>query len=446
MTAEERLDQLIADQRAILARIAAEGRDLTGEEMEELDSMRVATERAEQAIQAQERLAALEASAGRRAGPAAVGATGAGDARMWGSRAWRPGQGSLYARTFGQPAGDLNGFRDGREWFQAALSGRFDPRLIQAAGSSTQLGSEGGLFMPVVMQAGLLDDIERASSLFGLVRTIAVPAKSGLLPVWEQYDRSQALLGGFAAEWVGEGQDGTLQTGKATEISYVTNKLAIYTKATSELLDDSALFVSEFQPALMRAAAYSLDRAIVRGNGAARPLGLMNDPAALTVAKESGQAADTFLFKNAVNMYGALYVGGVSRSVWLVHPTVVPALLLMKDVVTNVAGTENVGGVPAVTMDASGNLRLLGRPVVQCEHCAVLGDLGDVMLVDPTQYAFFLRNVMSVETDRSVYFMSDQVAFRLLMRGTGQGLWPKAAKRPGDSSATESWLVLLQAR
>ena len=114
------------------------------------------------------------------------------------------------------------------------------------------------------------------------------------------------------------------------------------------------MFAAEFQPALVMALSYSLDHVIVRGTGAGQPLGLLNDVAMLTVAAEGGQAADTFLFVNAVKMYSALYAGGVARSAWIMHPTVIPQLLTMQNVVKNVAGTENVGGTSAVTVGSDG--------------------------------------------------------------------------------------------
>ena len=118
----------------------------------------------------------------------------------------------------------------------------------------------------------------------------------------------------------------------------------------------------------------------------------------------------------------------------------------MKDPVTNVAGTENVGGQPAVTISDDGSMRLLGRPVILNEHQPVLGDLGDVLLADLSQYAVFMRKEVSVETSPHFYFQSDELAFRLSMRLDAMGLWAAAGKRPGDAAASESWLVRLAAR
>ena len=41
----------------------------------------------------------------------------------------------------------------------------------------------------------------------------------------------------------------------------------VHSKASNELLADAAMFAAEFEPALVRALSYSLDRVIVRGTG-----------------------------------------------------------------------------------------------------------------------------------------------------------------------------------
>lgn len=447
-------DQFLARQQGeidkaqgILAQAAAENRELSADEVAAIDAATAAVERLDRERLVIERFrATAEGSGTRRTAPGPVGRA-RGDSRIWGSASYRPREDGAFRALFGAPDGDMAGFGDAREFFAVVASGRYDPRFaaIQAS-NRTDVAESAGVLVPQPIVAALIDDVAATSAVFGRVRQIGVTAKYSSLPMWRQHDRSAGLMNGFAGEWIGEGQPLAEQNAKATQISVVTGKLGIFTRVTSELLDDAALFASQFQPALTQAAAYSLDRAILRGDGVAKPMGVLNDPSAVTVAKAAGQSADTFSFVNAVAMYSALYAAGTGRATWLVHPSVLPALLLMKDVVTNVAGSENVGGQAAVQMDGAGELRLLGRPVVVSEHLNPLGDKGDVILADLSQYAWFQRSGLSLETSRDAYFQSDEIAFRLLWRGTGQGLWPSAGKRPGDATATESWCVLLAER
>ena len=137
-----------------------------------------------------------------------------------------------------------------------------------------------------------------------------------------------------------------------------------------------------------------------------------------------------------------MYAAGVKRAVWLVHPTVIPQLATMQNVVKNVAGTENVGGVSAVTIGAEGQMQLLGRPVIQTEHLNRIGDLGDVVLADLSQYAAFIRSGISVETSVHAYWNTDDMAFRAAIRMDSQGLWVEPGRSFGDVAApTESWCM-----
>ena len=53
----------------------------------------------------------------------------------------------------------------------------------------------------------------------------------------------------------------------------------------------------------MRSAArFGREQTVLTDNVAGRPRGVLNDAALITIAKESGQAADTMLFENIVNM------------------------------------------------------------------------------------------------------------------------------------------------
>ena len=71
---------------------------------------------------------------------------------------------------------------------------------------------------------------------------------------------------------------------------------------------------------------------------------MLNDPALITVDAEAGQASSTILYTNIAKMFARLHPACLSNSCWVVNSTAIPQLLLMQNVVKNVAGTENVGG------------------------------------------------------------------------------------------------------
>lgn len=454
---DARRTELHAQAAAIVAQVEAEGRDLTPDEMaaikaasDEFDRLQLQHELVED-FRAK---AATLVSAGRRTTPDALPEEGGGGRRlavpgMWG----RAGHGaglrgpftSMYANDSG---GDMRGFKSAVEFFAAALSGKWDPRLRPlnvGTGQYEHTGSLGGYLVPAPVSDALMDEVFQDSILLPLVRRLPLTGKTTTYPRFAFADRSVGLLGGFQGEWLAEGAVGTLQAAQIEALAATAKKLAIFAKASQEMVEDAPLFVQEFQPALRRAIAYSLDRALVRGTGAGQPLGLTRDPAMIVVAPESGQAADTFNFLNATKMFSAMYPAGLGRAVWLAGPSVVPQLVGMKDFVRNDAGTV-VGGEAAAKMGDGGQLTLLGRPILVTEHLAPLGDLGDVLFVDLSQYGFFPRREVYVETSSSPHWSSVEIDFRCILRADGMGLWATAGKRPGDALPTESWIVGLGAR
>ncbi len=64
---------------------------------------------------------------------------------------------------------------------------------------------------------------------------------------------------------------------------------------------------------------FAANLAVVSGSGAGQPLGFLNSPALVSVAKETSQVADTLIATNLIKMYSRMYAPSRSRAVWLVN-------------------------------------------------------------------------------------------------------------------------------
>jgi len=64
-------------------------------------------------------------------------------------------------------------------------------------------------------------------------------------------------------------------------------------------------------------------------NGEGQPLGIINDPALITVNKEASQEPATITYQNVVNMFSRLAPSCFTNAVWLANPSVIPQLLTM---------------------------------------------------------------------------------------------------------------------
>jgi HK97 family phage major capsid protein len=170
-------------------------------------------------------------------------------------------------------------------------------------------------------------------------------------------------------------------------------------------------------------------------------LGILNSPSIITVSKEAAQLADTLTYQNLCDMWARMYDPCRSRSVWIANSSIVPQLFTMGLAV----GT---GGapvyVPAGGAAGSPNDTLFGRPLLFSPVMSALGDLGDILLVDLTQYAFGLRKEMSLDRSQHVGFQKDLDTWRVIVRFDGQAAWSVAVTP--EHGPTQSWAVTLEAR
>ena len=88
---------------------------------------------------------------------------------------------------------------------------------------------------------------------------------------------------------------------------------------------------------------------------------------------------------------------------------------------------------------------MLTRPVVFTEKTEKLGDKGDIILADFSQYVIGLRSEMRFDTSIHVAFATDEILARLIERHDGQPLWDSALTLE-DGTTTVSPFVALAAR
>jgi HK97 family phage major capsid protein len=135
---------------------------------------------------------------------------------------------------------------------------------------------------------------------------------------------------------------------------------------------------------------------------------------------------------------------GASRknAVWLISQDVEPQLYSMSMAV----GT---GGVP-VYMPAGGVSgqpygTLFGRPVMPSEYCDTVGDLGDIILADFSQYLLLKKDGLKSDSSIHVNFVYDETAFRWVYRVDGQPAWASELT-PKNGGSTQSPFVTLEDR
>lgn len=308
-------------------------------------------------------------------------------------------------------------------------------------------GTDGGFAVPQEFAARMLDTALESEIVRPRARIEPMLADTKRVAGFDLSDHTSGNIGGFTVQWVGEATSLSAQKGKLRSIELKARKAAILVEASNELLADGGqTFDGLLNSQLAAGVAWGMDDAFLNGNGGAQPRGVLADPAIISIAKESGQIADTIVYENLVKMFARLHPACVGNSVWVANSSCLPQLLTLQQKIKNVAGTENVGGswIPVLREDGSGNMTLLTRPLLLTEKLPQLGDSGDIILADFSQYIVGLRADFSLAKSSHAGFESDTSFYRVIARVDGQGSW-KGPLKP-KTGQTLSWVIKLDER
>ena len=324
-----------------------------------------------------------------------------------------------------------------------------DPRLLEvnaaASGGAAAVPSDGGYFIQADFASGILSRVYETGILASKCRQVEISAISNKLIARTIDETSRATgsrFGGVQVYRANEADTVTAKKPKFGKLELALEKLMGLAYVTDELLEDAAALETIYKQAFTSEFGFVMDDEIVRGTGAGQCLGLLNAGALVTVNKETGQEADTLVKENIDKMWSRLYAPARMNAVWLINQEVEPQL----DNLQMVIGT---GGVP-VYLPPGGladtpYARLKGRPVIPIEHCAALGDLGDILLVNLSEYLLIKKGGLKQDSSMHVRFIYGEMTFRFTMRNNGQPLWERPLT-PYKGASTLSPFVTLQAR
>lgn len=457
---QDRLLELNEEAESIQAAADAEKRALTETEQQKIDSIFAEFGEVEADIKRRERIQAqsnkLQERMGRRADPNDTVENGAepqnGARREQPARAQR-----MTMREMRDPNGTRWGWHNLGEFALAVRAAhpragsRIDPRLIANAPTSfgqEGVGEDGGFAVPPDFRSTIMQKVTGEQSLLGRCDQLTSGGNTVVFPKDETTPWQSS--GGIQAYWEGEGNQLTQSKPNLGSQTYRLNKLTALVPVTEELMDDAPGMDSYLRRKVPERFDSKINTAILRGSGAGVPLGILNAGCLISVAKETSQPADTIRAQNIFKMYSRMYAPCRSRAVWLINQDIEPQLFAMTLAVQNVAGTENVGGVPvympANALAGAPNGSLMGRPIVPVEACSTLGDQGDIVLADLSQYMTIMKTGgIRQDVSMHLWFDYDTLAFRFIMRIAGAPWWGSTIT-PENGSNTRSCFVTLAER
>lgn len=299
-------------------------------------------------------------------------------------------------------------------------------------GMFEQNDPDGGAVVPPHFIMEVWDKARSSPSPFAMAKVVVVPTVAGILPGIQESSRvTGSRWGGLTGYWLEEGQQITTTIPLLQNSQYRLKKLAVLVPATDEMYEDSALFDSFLTEVCSKELSFQLNQAIFSGT-AGTPNGMVNGPATISIAKDTGQAAATISASNVSNMWQRLHGPSRANACWFSHQDFdVDSLALP---VTNMTGWNGPQEAPT----------LKGRPVYPLEQCPALGSSGDLLLTDCSQY---LVTMMGIRKSISAHlrFAYGETYMKLILRVDGQSLWSQPITPP-FGTLTKSPFITIQQR
>ncbi len=332
------------------------------------------------------------------------------------------------------PRGSLDhgDFKSLNEFFRSVHSGRHDVRL-ESRSMITGVGALGGFSVPETWLEQIWSIPLEDSIIMSRASKYPITMGNSVhVPQWRNSDHTNSVYGGFWLEWLGEEKTATDQEGGMDSLDLGVEKCGIFTSCSNNLLLDGQNFERQLGDVLSKALTFGLDSVFLfEGNGVAKPISIFNSGSRISVGRGT---ANTIKYADVCAMVGRLHPACYKNAIWVASPSTIPHLCQMEDTAGNLVW------VPNASTSAPG--KIFGITVYPSEKMPSLGNEGDLMLVDPSQYIIVMRKEMAIEKTNAVGWHQDKSHFRIITRLNGWPMWtdPVTPRGGGD---TLSWAVVL---
>jgi len=301
----------------------------------------------------------------------------------------------------------------------------------QTVGKATMTVSdaeEGGYLVPPAVSEAMLERVKTESDVFSNAVIIPMAVPKLEIPLLEDFDESQGVVDGNVLwQWIAEGDQNTNTNIKLGKVELelfmlsgqarISNRLLKYSKPSVD-----ALVSRSFE----RGLRLAMNKAVLRGTGAGQPLGVIGHNATIPVAKEGGQAADSLVYDNVLEMMAVLYSAddGLGSGIWYANKNLFPQMGKLSLAVG--AGGSGVFLVNGQIQGAPA-LQFLGLALRLSRYMSSKGDAGDIGLFDWTQYLIGQPTGQQLETAQSIHLRFDynESTFRFNTEMGGMPWWPE---------------------
>jgi HK97 family phage major capsid protein len=228
----------------------------------------------------------------------------------------------------------------------------------------------------------------------GLIEWIPILSNEWTMPTVTEFNTDTGRYSGFVPT-MGVSEE-TLPPALDSKISQVTwnnTRLIIFTTLSRDVWEDAPRLRVWMDRMASGAIQYFLNKAIITGVGCLTgPQGIALDRGCVTVPKGSTPTG-TITSALIDAMWSSLYAGSKQNAVWLANDDTIQAIDQLTTASSATASQEinYISFVPAGRYGQSFPT-LKGRPIIPCEQCPVIGQTGDLILWDPSDYILTYRS------------------------------------------------------
>jgi HK97 family phage major capsid protein len=320
----------------------------------------------------------------------------------------------------------------------ASQGRRFDARLDfhegvgrRSAEQQMGVGADGGFMVPTEFRAQLLEVDPAQTPL--LANSTRLPA--GTNPDAEvklpALDQSTNQHGGVTVSRIDEGDEKPETTGKLSQVGWTPTEIGAHIALTEKLIRNWSGATGLAQRLLRGALNEHIENEVYRGDGVAKPLGIIASPAAYKINRAT---ANDFTFADVADMT-ARFMQRKGKAFWLYNQLLLSKLIQMKDGNNNLVWQQSiVPGSPST---------LWGLPAFPYEFASAVGALGDVALVRPDPY-YVIKDGAGPFVDMGRIdkdFTKGKVRVRIFMSNDG-GPWLKAPFKLQNGTEVSPFVLL----
>ncbi|RMD51899.1 phage major capsid protein [Candidatus Parcubacteria bacterium] len=343
--------------------------------------------------------------------------------------------------------GEYRGFKSLGEQLAAVAASmtpgaRTDKRLVEmraATGASEAIGSDGGFLVQSDFTAELMNGVMEDSRLASEAREVPLSGNSNELVLTLVDETSRATgsrFGGVQAYWRAEGDAVTATKPKLRRERLQAQSLDALFYATEELLEDASALGSLAETAFRQEIAWLLDDAILNGDGAGKPLGILNSGALISVTRNT---SSDIKYEDIDAMVDRMWARGEDRAVWYVHKNAKQKLRNAVKVGTN---TDFLLYMPAGGISGNQFDSLYGRPVRSLEQAKDVGNPGDVLFLDMSQYLLVRKGGIRGAQSAHVRFIYSEMTFKWSVRVNGMPLWNSPVTDANGSTTRSPFIAI----